>query len=137
VIVSFSGLKAGTTASHIHATTALPDVGNAMVATTVPTFPGFPLGVTSGSYDHLFDLTAASTYNPAFVTANGGTVPLAEAALLEALNNDKAYLNIHTTTFPAGEVRGFLVIPEPSTFALLALGGALAGWCRWRKKATA
>jgi hypothetical protein len=29
-------------------------------------------------------------------------------------------------------------VPEPSTFALLALGGgALAGWRRWRKRRTA
>jgi hypothetical protein len=142
VIVNFFGLTSGTTASHIHAPTALPGTGTAGVATTTPTFPGFPLGVTSGSYDRVFDLTAASSYNPAFVASNGGSVPLSEVVLLAALSNDQAYLNIHTTNFPSGEVRGFLVpqaaVPEPSTFALLALsGGALAGWRRWRKRAPA
>src|SRR5688572_10424514 len=41
----FSGLVAGVTASHIHAATAVPGVGTAGVATTVPTFTGFPSGV--------------------------------------------------------------------------------------------
>jgi len=45
VDVTFSGLEAGTTASHVHCCVTHP--GAAGVATTVPTFPGFPLGVTS------------------------------------------------------------------------------------------
>src|ERR1019366_8011875 len=71
VQLTFSGLQGTTTASHIHCCTALPDAGNAGVATTTPTFTNFPLGVTSGSYDFTYDLTAAGTYNPAFVTAEG------------------------------------------------------------------
>src|SRR6476660_3759454 len=82
VQVSFSGLTSGTTASHIHAATPTPFTGTAGVATTTPTFP---LGVTAGTYDNLFDLLAASTYNSAFVTANGGTTASAEAALLAAI----------------------------------------------------
>lgn len=109
VLVSFSGLTTGTTASHIHCCVAPP--GNAGVATAVPTFPGFPLGVTSGSYARTFDMTAASSYNPAFVTANGGTVAGAEAALFAGLQAGDAYLNIHTTMFPGGEIRGFLQQP--------------------------
>src|SRR5205814_4888726 len=50
VYVTFSGLTGTTTASHIHAATATPFTGTAGVATTVPTFPGFPLGVTAGLY---------------------------------------------------------------------------------------
>ena len=73
VNVTFSGLLAPTTASHIHAPTAVPGTGTAGVATTVPTFTGFPLGVTSGMYDHTFDMTLASSYNPAYLAANGGT----------------------------------------------------------------
>src|SRR5258707_13958451 len=37
VQVTFSGLVAPTTASHIHCCTALPGIGTAGVATTVPT----------------------------------------------------------------------------------------------------
>jgi len=120
----FAGLTGTTTASHIHAATVNPFTGTAGVATTTPTFAGFPLGVTTGFYSTLLDLTLASSYNPAFVTANGGTTAGAQTALVSALFAGKSYLNIHTTAFPGGEVRGFLtLVPEPSTFALLGLGG--------------
>jgi hypothetical protein len=122
VHVTFSGLTAGTTASHIHSPTALPGTGTAGIATTVPTFTAFPLGVTSGTYDHLFDMSLASSYNPAFITANGGTVAGAEAALAASLAAGTAYLNVHTTQFPTGEIRGFLAVPEPLTLALLGFG---------------
>lgn len=107
VNVVFAGLTTGTVASHIHCCAVPP--ANAMVATTVPTFPGFPLGVTSGTYLHTFDMTDAGSYNPAFVTAHGGTVAGAEAALLAGLLAGQAYLNIHTSMFPGGEIRGVLL----------------------------
>ena len=38
------------------------------------------------------------------------------------------YLNLHTTTFGAGEIRGqVLVVPEPATLALVCMGLAVAG----------
>ena len=123
---TFSGLTSGTTASHIHCCTAVPGVSTAGVATQVPTFSGFPLGVTSGAYSMLFDMTQASTWNPAFVTASGGTPAGAEAALVAGALAGKAYLNIHTNNFGGGEIRGFLVAtPEPGTMALAI--AALAG----------
>jgi hypothetical protein len=131
VNVTFSGLLTPDTASHIHCCVA--PGGNAGVATTTPTFTGFPLGVTAGSYSHLFDLTLASSYNPAFVTVNGGTTAGAEAALLAGLAADQTYLNIHTTGNPGGEIRGFLVVsPEPGTFLLA--GAVLAGFLIRRRK---
>jgi hypothetical protein len=98
-----------------------------MVATTLPSFPGFPLGVTSGTFDNTFDLTMSSSYNPAFVTAQGGTVAGAEAALETALLAGKTYINIHTMNFPGGEIRGFLAavpgaVPEPATWAMMLIG---------------
>ena len=114
VHVTFAGLLGTTTASHIHAATAVALTGTAGVATTTPTFPGFPLGVTSGTYDVVLDLTLASSYNAAFVTANGGTPASAETALLAAIAAGKSYLNIHSTVVPGGEIRGFLQPGSPS-----------------------
>jgi hypothetical protein len=136
VNVTFSGLTGTTTASHIHAATSLPGTGTAGVATTTPTFAGFPLGVTSGTYDNVLDLTLSSSYNPSYISANGGTTASAEAALAAAMAADEAYLNIHSTTFPGGEIRGFLVlVPEPSQNALLLMTGATAVWV-WRRRRT-
>ena len=118
--VSFSGLTGTTSASHIHAATTTAFTGTAGVATTTPTFAGFPLGVTSGTYSNTLDMTQASSYNPAFVTANGGTTATAQAALFAAIQANKSYLNIHTTTFPGGEIRGFITAaPEPGTLSLM------------------
>jgi hypothetical protein len=138
VNVTFSGLTSVTTASHIHCCVA--PGGNAGVATTTPSFPGFPLGVTSGTYDQTFDLTSASSYNPAFVTANGGSASSAEAVLLAELGLGDAYLNIHTTNNPSGEIRGFLLAstgPEPSTWAMMILGFAGIGFMMYRRRKSA
>ncbi len=105
VSVAFSGLTGTTTASHIHCCASPPT--NVGVATQTPTFSSLPLGVTSGSFMQTFDMTQASSYNPAFVTLNG-SVGAAEAALLAGLHAGTAYLNIHTSMFPGGEIRGFL-----------------------------
>lgn len=122
VVANFSGLIGNTTVAHIHC--CAPAGSNAGVATPVPTFPGFPAGVTSGTYSQSFDLTQASSYNPAFVTANGGTVAGAQAAFMAGLQSWRAYFNIHTNIFPNGEIRAQL-IPEPTT--LILLGTGLAG----------
>jgi len=136
VHVTFSGLTGTTTASHIHAATLLPGQGTAGVATTTPYFAGFPIGVTSGTYDNTLDLTQSSSFNSAYITANGGTTASAESALAAALAGDQAYLNIHSTTFGGGEIRGFLfLVPEPSTFALIGLGLGGMVW-RSRRKLT-
>jgi hypothetical protein len=104
---NFTGLTGNVTASHIHGPTAVANTGAGGVATTTPTFPGFPSGVTSGTYDNTQDMTLAASYNAAFVTANGGTPAIAFTALVAALDANKAYLNIHSSSFGGGEIRGF------------------------------
>src|SRR6266478_4790112 len=107
VNATFSGLTSNDVAAHIHCCAPLGT--NAGVATTVPAFPGFPLGVTSGTYSSVvFDLTQPLIYNPAFVTAQGGTIAGAEAALIAGIQNGQTYFNIHTMTNMGGEIRGQL-----------------------------
>lgn len=135
VHIEFAGLVSTTTASHIHAPTTVSGIGTAGVATQTPSFTGFPLGVKSGAYDHVFDLTLDSSWNTAFITANGGTAAGAEAIFADALLAGKTYLNIHTVDSPRGEIRGFLNrVPDSSaTSGLLLLGLSVLGWIARRQ----
>lgn len=136
--LNFGDLLGTTTVAHIHGPTATPGTGNAGVITEVPFFSGFPIGVTSGTYTHVFDSSNSSTWNPSFLSDNSFTTEEAEAALDSYLLAGTAYLNIHTTFNPAGEIRGFLAVsnpvPEPATLLLFVTGLAgLVGGRRLRK----
>jgi hypothetical protein len=138
VQTSFSGLLGTTIAAHIHCC-AIPPGGNSLVATTVPTFPGFPTGVSAGIYDMLFDMYNPASYNPSFLsTLGGGSVVTAFSALLNGLNTGVAYLNIHTNVYAGGEIRGFLeaqqtAVSLPGTWLLLVVGlGGIAWQGRYR-----
>ncbi|MEP6882847.1 MAG: CHRD domain-containing protein [Dokdonella sp.] len=110
VSTTFSGLVGTTTAAHIHCCTTSAGAGTAAVATQVPSFAGFPLGVNAGTYATTFDMTLATSYNPSFVTASG-SVAAALTRLLQGMGNGTAYFNIHTIPFPGGEIRGNLLEP--------------------------
>jgi len=64
-----------------------------------------------------------------------GDVQLTEAAAA-ALIAGNVYMNIHSTAFPGGEIRGQLtVVPEPETVALAILGFGALVWMSRRNKA--
>ena len=151
---NFSGLLGLTTVSHIHVINGPGDANTldtaGPVATTTPSFPGFPAGVTAGTFDGMFNTLATGTYRAGFLNDSAALHPAltnveaAELELFEAIVEGRAYLNIHTgpnpatgaAGFPGGEIRGFLApVPEPSTFGLGAV--ALAGLVLLRRRRAA
>lgn len=104
------------------------------MVTTTPSFVGFPLGVRNGTFSATYDTTSASSCRSAFLSsaAIGGSTAVAEQALIDGLTNGTAYVNIHSTTFPGGEIRSFPQVPEPGTMALM--GTALADLLRRRRR---
>ena len=115
VSMSFTGLSAPASASHIHCCAA--PGANAGVA----------LGLTS------FPAATAGTYTNTFTSGFSGAHTF--ASLLTNANSGLAYFNIHNATFPGGEIRGQLVpIPEPATYLLMAMGlGAVGALVRRRQ----
>ena len=141
---TWSGLSGNTSTAHIHCCTATPNTGTSGVAlATGGILPGFPLGVKSGTYTQLIDLSSVTNYNSGFVTGSAGFGGLtdpdeaAQARLISNLSSGQAYFNIHSSTFTGGEIRAFVTaVPEPGTWAMMVLGLAgIAGIARRRSAA--
>ena len=112
LVLSFTGLNGGpATAAHIHCCVA----SNANGPVVIP-FTGFP-AMTSGTYSNVF--TGIS------------------AANISGIEQGLAYINIHNSAFPAGEIRGQIsAVPEPATWAMMIGGFALVGGSMRRRRSS-
>ena len=107
VNVIFSGLATAATAAHIHCCAA----------------PGVNVGVAMGLAG--FPASTSNTYNAVLTTFSPGNT---FASVLLGAQSGLAYVNLHNTTFPGGEIRGNLIpVPEVSTYAMMLAGLVAVG----------
>ena len=101
--LTYSGLSAPVTQAHIHfAKIHVPGGVMVFFCTNLGNGPaGTPLCPASGG-------TVTGTWTAASVVGpTAQNVPVGDfGAVISALNSNTAYANIHTTKFPAGEIRG-------------------------------
>jgi hypothetical protein len=111
----FSGLTAPVTVAHIH---------RAPVSVNGPVIIGLDGIALSGGRPSWALISSGST---SLNTGGALNAPfLFPAAELEHLLKGDTYVNIHSQTFPGGEIRGNL-IPTPGAVALVGLAGLAIG----------
>jgi hypothetical protein len=102
----FTNLTGNATAGHIHGPTTSPApmsfTQNASVMIGLDSLPGWNPSATNGGFNGSVTLTPTQA---------------------TALNEGRLYINVHTATNAGGEIRGYLIVPEPSSIALIVLGG--------------
>jgi hypothetical protein len=105
VEITFSNLTTPTTGASLHCCIT-PQERRSGIA--VNFLSGWPIGTTSGNFSLSYDLSDASLYSSTFRMNHGGTAASARQALVDGLYAGQAYLNIRSSFFPSGEIRGDL-----------------------------
>lgn len=97
--LSFQGLSANSTGAHIHA--QAPTTGAAGVVLNFATYAGgnFATGTTSGNFGGTVNMTSA------VVTG----LSITGDSLRKAMDAGQAYVNVHSTNWTGGEIRGQVV----------------------------
>jgi hypothetical protein len=104
-------------AAHIHAgATVIPTAG------VVWGFFGAPFNDNNPNDMTLTPFAAGvgGTFTGKWDAPEGNGTTL--TAQLDNILNGRSYINFHTTQFPGGEIRGALVVPEPTSVLLLMPG---------------
>jgi hypothetical protein len=120
--IIWSGTSGNSSLAHIHGPSdPFPDTAG--VIYNLAPFTTF--GDTEGSFNGTLNLVD----------------PMAGISLVDQLSQLRGgqwYINIHTETFGAGEIRGTITaVPEPSTWALIGLGSAALLWRAKRPRRSA
>ncbi|HWW03037.1 MAG TPA: CHRD domain-containing protein [Candidatus Acidoferrum sp.] len=106
---SWTGLTAPATASHIHGPASTSQNAGVLIP-----FSGVPAATAGSIPEQVFSITPTQ---------------------VGYLESGQLYMNVHTSTFPGGEIRGqLLAVPEPTTAALLGLGLAAGAWGLRKKR---
>lgn len=136
VAFGFVGLSGTATDAGLYC--CAPSGSNGALALT---FPGFVTGATIGAYANTFNLLASSSYASGFLAANGGSAMTARNALVAGLLGGLAYVNISSTAYVNGELRGAAQpfattspVPEPDQWALIISGLLLSGYLVRRQR---
>ena len=127
VHMEFSGLQGTQTAAHIHG------------AATAGVNAGVVFGLTGANADYAGPVMAgpiAIGNSYMLYGANKAAGP----SLADQINAQPSmyYVNLHTSAFPGGEIRGQLApVPEASTYAMMLGGLGLVGFMAARRRRTA
>jgi hypothetical protein len=105
-----------------------------------------PLGGPPGSNSGIalgLDNMAVTTVGDAFffnTTDKGGLPGVDDATTFNQTEEGhllagRSYINLHTSLYPSGEIRGQIAaVPEPETYALMLAGLGLVGWVTARRR---
>lgn len=125
--VTFTGLTGPATAAHIHLGAA------GMNGPVILPFTNLgPPNTTSGTFSGF--LTSSDVTNSGLT----GIFTIADAA--NAIRAGNTYIDIHTSSFPSGEIRGQIPapalssVPEPSSLAAFGMMGLAVAGLRLRKR---
>ncbi|MBX7201422.1 MAG: CHRD domain-containing protein [Rhodospirillaceae bacterium] len=136
--MSVFGLPSPATAFHIHGAATTAENGPVRIALDANPFLSLVSGnnlLVGGSGIAAPGIPATGT-GPFAGVANAGHPAMSFLAMLQS---GLAYVNVHTSGFPGGAIRGQLLqvaaVPEPETYAMLLAGiGLVVGTARRRRK---
>jgi CHRD domain len=97
-VVTYQGIASNPTGMHIHAP-AGPTANSGIIVDLMRT----PIASTSG--------VATGSFTATDIRGISGQPPTSLDSLTSLLRNGQGYVNVHSTAFPAGEIRGQLAPP--------------------------
>ena len=118
--LAWEGMIGDLTKLHIHGP-ATTDMSNPQHIIEIFGPPAVPadLATTSGTWSDSFELQTL---------VQSGFDPIEPSEIIDAMIRGEAYLNVHTTVFGTGEIRGNLglPVPEPNGTVMSVIGVAAA-----------